>query len=289
MKKWGLSLGGGGILGLAHIGVLQALEARGLGPSIITGTSAGAVVAGLYAMGVDLSGLEDITAKALLPEAEPVEISGLSASGCFDALAISGLIGGGMVEGAIDKIVGGASLRDARIPLALMSVDIVSGSIVVFTNVPPRPRAGTQALAMAGRQYVSDAKVSEAIRASVSVPGIFKPKRFRSWTLVDGGVRDMVPVYEARRMGADEVVAVDLSLHVEKPQPAGNAVSILSRSFALARRESTEKSIHEHASITLQPDVFEPGVPTPTKIRDLVEAGRYCAEEQLPRIRAILT
>ncbi|MGE5578658.1 MAG: patatin-like phospholipase family protein [Bacillota bacterium] len=288
MKKWGLALGGGGILGLAHVGVIQVLEQLGLGPSVITGTSAGAIVAGLYAAGVDLSGLEDITTKALTQEEEPIDVPFLAASTGITAMGFSGLIGGNFIEKAIDKFTHGATLRDARIPVALMSVDIVTGGIVVFTNSPPWSRTMTQALGMAGRTYVTDAKLSEAIRASISVPGVFKPKQFRSWSLVDGGIRDMVPVYEARRMGAEEVVAVDLSLHVEKPQAASNAVSILSRSFALASRESTERNINEHASITLQPDVYESGLPTPTKCKGLIQAGRECAERHIPRIKAML-
>lgn len=288
MKKWGLALGGGGILGLAHIGVIQVLEQLGLGPSVITGTSAGAIVAGLYAAGVDLSGLEDITVKTLTHEEEPVEVPVLAASTGITAMGFSGLIAGNFIEKTIDKFTRGIWLKDARMPVALMSVDIITGGIVVFTNSPPRSQTMVQALGMAGRTYVTDAKLSEAIRASISVPGVFKPKEFGPWSLVDGGIRDMVPVYEARRMGAEEVVAVDLSLHVEKPQVPGNAVSILSRSFQLASRESTERNINEHASITLQPDVYESGIPTPTKCKALIRAGRECAKKHIPRIMSML-
>jgi NTE family protein len=289
VKKWGLALGGGGILGLAHVGVIQVLEELGLGPSVITGTSAGAIVAGLYAAGVDISGLEDVTTRALTHEEEPVDIPVLAASTGINAMGFSGLIGGSVIEKALDRFARGINLEDARIPVALVSVDIVTGGIVVFTNSPPRSRTMIQALGMAGRTYVTDAKLSEAIRASISVPGVFKPKSFGPWLLVDGGIRDMVPVYEARRMGAEEVVAVDLSLHVEKPQSPGNAVSILSRSFQLASRENTQRNINEHASITLQPDVYESGLPTPAKCKTLIRAGRECAEKHIPRIMSMLS
>lgn len=302
MKKWGLALGGGGILGLAHVGVLQALEAQGLRPSIVTGTSAGAVVAALYACGVDLAGMPDVTAKALLEDDRWVDVQpevqaqiqaqaqtqSLPLSAGIRPMALSGLISGDLIEAAIDRVVHGARLRDAEVGLAVTSVDIISGSIVVFTNVPPSSRSSAEALALAGRVYVTDAKLSEALRASVSMPGVFVPKKLGPWSLVDGGVRDMVPVYEARRMGAEEVVAVDLSLHVEKPQKTGNAVSILSRSFALASRESTERCLNEHASLTLQPDVWEYGLPTPTKLRNLMDEGRKCVEANLTRLIAVL-
>ncbi len=286
MKKWGLALGGGGLLGLAHIGVLRAFEMHNLRPSIITGTSAGAVVAGLYAAGVDIAGLEDITRKTLTEEDESFDIQSLDVAGPITPMGLSGLIGGNTIEAAADKITHGARLEDAWMDLALMSVDIITGTIVVFTNCPPKSRSSAKALEMAGRTYVTDAKISEAIRASVSVPGVFKPKKFGPWWLVDGGIRDMVPVYEARRMGAAEVVAVDLSLHVEKPQQVSNAVAILSRSFALASRENTERSLTEHASITLQPDVWESGLPTPTKCRGLIDEGMACALRYIHRIKS---
>lgn len=285
MKRWGIALGGGGILGLAHIGILQVMESQGLVPSIVTGTSAGAVVAGLYASGVELLGMEDVTLKALLPDDESVDIDARPVT----PLGLSGLIGGDLIESTLDRILRGAYLKDAKMGLAIPSVDIRSGSIIVFTNASPWMRPSQKALDMAGRVYVTDAKVSLAIRASTSVPGVFKPKKLGPWRLVDGGIRDMVPVYECRRMGADEVVAVDLSLHVEKPQDANNAVSILSRSFQLAARETTERSLIDYASITLQPDVLESGLPTPTKCRALIEAGRTCAQKHLPRLTAMVS
>lgn len=290
MKKWGLALGGGGILGVAHIGVLQALEALDLRPYIITGTSAGSIVAGMYACGVDLTRVADITSKATLEEDEAVDMQAvaLGAGQKFTPLAFSGLMGGDLIELAIDRLVKGARLKDVRLSLAFMSVDITSGAIVVFTNTPPSSRSSAQALEMAGRLYVSDAKVSEALRASVSVPGVFVPKKFGPWSLVDGGIRDMVPVYEAKRMGADEVVAIDLSSHVEKPQKTTNAVSILSRSFALASRERTERYLTENASLTLQPEVWESGLPSKAKIRDLIDAGRKCVEDASARLLSIL-
>lgn len=293
MKKWALALGGGGILGIAHIGVLLALEDIGLRPDIITGTSAGSVVAGLYACGVDLNRIADITSKAALEEDEVLDmrisLRALDAGETLRPLAFPGLIGGDLIEAAIDRVVKGARLADARVKLAVMSVDIISGSIIVFTNDPPSSRSSVEALGMAGRQYVSDAKMCEALRASFSIPGVFVPKKFGPWALVDGGIRDMVPVYEAKRMGADEVIAVDLSSHVERPQRATSAVSILSRSFALACRERTEKYLAENASVTLQPEVWEPGLPTPAKVRELVDQGREAVEGASARLLSILS
>ena len=311
MKKWGLALGGGGILGLAHVGVLQALESEGLRPSVISGTSAGSVIAGLYASGVDFGTMQGAAVEALfqedaLPEPdgwlppetpqEPLkaarqEVQILPSgkhSPLAASMAVSGLVGGGAVEAALDRVTRSARLCDARLPLSITSVDVVTGEIVVFTSVAPDSHRGPASLALPGRAYVTEAKISLAIRASVSIPGIFKPKKFGKWFLVDGGVREMVPAYEARRIGAEEVIAVDLGLHTEMPEEARSAVAILSRCFQLASRESTLRSLSQYASLTLQPEILEIGFPTPSRCREMVQAGRECALRNMPRILSLL-
>ena len=98
----------------------------------------------------------------------------------------------------------------------------------------------------------------------------------------------MVPAYEVRRMGAEEVIAVDLGLRVEVPEDAKSAVAILSRCFQLASRESTLRDLSCYASVTLQPEILEVGFPTPSRCREIIQAGRACAERNMPRIAALL-
>jgi NTE family protein len=291
MRKWGLALGGGGIYGLAHIGVLQVLERCGLVPDVIAGTSAGALVAGLWASGVHLTRIEREFSDVLLrDELYQAEIKPLSRSPDVAQMGIGGLIGGSLVESTIDRLTGGASLCDARIPLAITSVDVVSGFLVIFTNDPPRTRTMIESLKARGRLYVTDAKISEAVRASISIPGLFVPKKFEDFTLVDGGVRDMVPVFEVRRMGAREAVGVDLGLHVEHPYRPSNLMSVLSRSFSLSTRETTRRYLQEYATLTLEPDVVSvSGFMTPAKMKSLISAGRVCAEKALGRLCRIVS
>lgn len=286
MRKWGLALGGGGIYGFAHIGVLQVLERCGLVPDVIAGTSAGALVSGLWASGVDLTRIEKESSEVLLrDESFEPEIQPLSRSSDVVQTGISGFVGGSLIESTIDRLTGGACLKDARIPLAITSVDLVTGALVIFTNEPPRRRAMIESLGVRGRVYVTDAKISEAVRASISIPGVFAPKKLGEFTLVDGGVRDMVPVFEVRRMGAEEAVAVDLGLHVDSPHRPSNLLSVLSRSFSLSARDTTQRYLHEYATLTLQPDVVSvTGLMTPAKVRSLISAGRVCAEKALDRL-----
>ncbi|MGI6632081.1 MAG: patatin-like phospholipase family protein [Bacillota bacterium] len=291
MRKWGLALGGGGVYGLAHIGVLQVLERYGLVPDAIAGTSAGALVAGLWASGVDLTRIEVETTEALLAdESYEATVQPVSMSMNVTQMGITGLVRGGFIESTVDRLTGGAYLRDARIPLAITSVDVVTGSLVIFTNDPPRKRSMVESLAAMGRLYVTDAKISEAARASISIPGVFTPKPFGEFTLVDGGIRDMVPVFEVRRMGVSEAVGVDLGLHVDRPHKPSSLVSVVSRSFSLSARETTQRNLQEYATLTLQPDVMSvTGLLSRAKVRNLISAGRVCAERALGRLCRIVS
>ncbi len=287
MRKWGLALGGGGILGFAHLGILQVLEEHGFWPDVVAGTSAGGAVAGLLAAGFDFGGT-DLEEEVLrvLSEEDALAVEALPCESHARPLTITGILRGDLLEAMFRRLTLGKHLWESEIPVSISSVDIESGSIVVFTSALPLRRAHIL-YTYRSRAYVCDAKISEAIRASTSVPGVFSPKKFRDMSLVDGGIRDMVPAYEARRMGACEVIAVDLGLHAVQFQKTGDVVSILSRSFALAARESVERHLNEHASLILQPEVFDVGFPTPAKVRKLIQAGRECAEKNLFRIAAI--
>lgn len=282
MKKWGLALGAGGILGFAHIGVIQVMEEYGLKPAFISGSSAGAIVAALYSVGFKPRRIQnEVTKMAARNDLwDPVP-----ADEKVSAMGISGIIGGKVIEGIFDVMLKGKSLKSASMPLSICSVDLISGEIVVFTNEKPI----SDARVLPGRVYLDDCKISEAVRASISIPGIFVPKKIGGFHLVDGGVKDMVPAYEARRMGAEEVIAVDLGVHAERPEYATNLLSVVMRSFALASRETVVEQLKAHASLVLQPRVEDLGFPTPDKINKLIQEGRRCALENMGRWKSIVS
>jgi NTE family protein len=295
LTKWGLALGGGGILGFAHIGVLMAMELYGLRPQILAGTSAGALVAGLYAAGVNLTGIQEgVEALAGSDEYHEAETALIFAGGQVSATGIKGVVRGGFIEKYIDKLTGSKRVSDIKTPLAIVSVDVETGEEVVFTNRPPVvttipahgdlvPRAG-----LGRKAYITEVRLAEAIRASISLPGVFVPRRLYGRSLVDGGILNMVPVDELKRMEAEEIVAVDLGLHAERPQKAEDFATILSRCFALASRREVERSLHQYATVILQPEVWDVGIPTPSKIRALIESGKICAEKNMGRLRPLL-
>jgi NTE family protein len=286
---WGLALGGGGVLGFAHIGILMAMRLYGLAPSMIVGTSAGGAVAGLLAAGVNITGIQDgaiaLTAEDHIMDDEVMEFPTGGARPF--SLGFKGLVRGGFIESWCDRLTGGKRIHDVEMPLAITAVDVESGDEVVFTNRPPRYTTSILGC-HTGRVYITDAKISEAIRASISLPGVFVPKKLHGRTLVDGGVLNMVPVNELKRMGADEIVAVDLGSHAEKPQKVDGVIDVLSRCFSLASRREVERVLTEHASLILQPEVWDVGFPTPNKARALIESGKACAEKNMDRLVTML-
>jgi NTE family protein len=296
MKRWGIALGAGGILGFAHIGVLEALESRGLRPSFVAGTSAGAILGGLWASGVKLSSIRYQMETLVLDEPVRILPGDLADQGSgVPATAIQGLLGTAWIESALARLTGNKMISDVEIPLSIVSCDLHTGDTVVFTNRPPRSKNSPGTLPIGhdiyperDRRYITRVRLATAIMASAALPGVFVPRKVFNSKLVDGGVKEMVPAYEVRRLGAEEVLSVDLGSYIDRRQEVRGVYSVLSRSFNLATRAATLEHLRKYSSLTLTPPVWEPGLPTPSKIRSLVEAGRRCAEKHMEEWLALI-
>ncbi|NLC15685.1 MAG: hypothetical protein GX784_05085 [Firmicutes bacterium] len=291
MKQWGIALGAGGILGFAHIGVLEALESRGLRPGFVAGTSAGAIVGGLWASGVKLSQVKCEMESLVLHEPVRILPDGFRGSHYHvPTTAIHGLLGTGWMESVLSRLTGNKNISEVDIPLAMVSCDLHTGDTVVLTNRRPGfvAQEGLQTHPVGSRRYVTNVPLAAAMVASSALPGVFVPKRLHGNNLVDGGVKEMVPAYEVRRLGAEEVLAVDLGWYIGRPRDVQGIYSVLSRSFNLATRPATLEHLKRYSSLTLTPPVWEPGLPTPFKIRSLVETGRRCAEKHLKQWLGII-
>ena len=183
----GYALGGGGARGLAHIGVLKALEEHGLRPGVIAGTSMGSFIGALYASGLRAGDIEralrlGVGRLARLTDVRP---------------SASGLVQGKHIAEWLKSLVGDLTFQDLKMPFACVATDILNGQEVVLRSGP----------------------VITAVRASISIPGIFTPVNVRGRYLVDGGLVNVVPVSTCREMGADYVVAVNVM-----PDPAQAAL-----------------------------------------------------------------
>jgi NTE family protein len=179
--KFGLALGGGSARGLAHVGVIQVLEAYNIPIDIIAGTSIGSVVGSLYAAGASIDQLEE--AALSMKKSKTFFLMDL-------ALPHSGLISGKRIEEMLnDLALEDKTFDDLEIPFATVATDVESGAEVILNQ----------------------GKVIDAVRASISIPGIFTPVKYQDYYLVDGGVVDPVPVDVVQKMGADIIIAVSLA------------------------------------------------------------------------------
>ena len=182
--KIGLALSGGGARGLAHIGVLKVLEQEGIPIDFLAGTSMGGVIAAAYASGLSVDYIEK---EALRMGRLRNLITLLDRS-----LPRRGLVEGQKVQEYLTTHLGDKTFEEMKIPLSLVAVDLISGQEVVLNS----------------------GSVVDAVRATVSLPGVFAPFRLGDYLLVDGGVLNNLPADVVRHTGADVVIAVDVSTGV---------------------------------------------------------------------------
>lgn len=182
--KIGLALSGGGARGLAHIGVLKVLEQEGIPIDFLAGTSMGGVIAAAYASGLSVDYIE----KEALRMARLRNLITL----LDRSLPRRGLVEGQKVQEYLTTHLGDKTFKEMKIPLSLVAVDLISGQEVVLNS----------------------GSVVDAVRATVSLPGVFAPFRLGDYLLVDGGVLNNLPADVVRGMGANVVIAVDVSTGV---------------------------------------------------------------------------
>jgi NTE family protein len=206
----GLALGGGAAKGIAHIGVLQALEDRGIEVDYISGTSIGALVASYYAFGKTLEEIRRVG-------------EGLS-FGSMAGLTIQrkGIFTTKSIREMILRDIGDVDVQDARIPLAICTTDIYTGEKVIL-------RSG---------------KLADAVCASTAVPGIFVPVEIDGRSLVDGGITENVPVSILEEMGAGITIAVDLN-GVSRYQEPKDMVAIMGNAIDIAIDQRTKEQLKQ--------------------------------------------
>jgi NTE family protein len=247
--KIALVLGGGAARGFAHIGVIKALEAQGISPDIIVGTSAGSVVGSLYAAGYNGFELQQLSMKM-----EESEVSDWS-------MPNRGMIKGEALQDFINTAVKMITLEKMKKTLAVVATDLHSGEMIVF-------RSGNTGM---------------AVRASSSVPGIFQPVSINGHEYVDGGLVSPVPVRVARSLGADFVIAVDIS---DKPQnnKTESSIDVMLQTFNIMGQSISRNELPE-ADIVIRP--VTPGISsTDFKDRHLaVLQGEKAVAAILPELK----
>jgi NTE family protein len=244
-----LALGSGGARGFAHVGVIKALEAAGIEADIVTGASSGAVVAALYAAGFPASRLEEIALD-------------LDRSDLVDFV----LFGNGWVRGeALQEFVNGmlGHRPIERLPkaFAVVATEAKTGRMTVFNR--------------------GDAGV--AVRASASVPKLFVPPVIDGEEYIDGGLTSPVPVRLARRMGADVVIAVDVSWFAQARNDGADLEQVRTRPrYRLLEQELA------HSDVVISPRTVRSRMLDFDHRRENIAAGEQAAREAIPRLREII-
>jgi NTE family protein len=241
----GLALGGGAVLGAAHIGVLQALEESELEVTHLAGTSMGALVGSLFAFGITGAEIE-----ALAEELRWPDVTGFLPSKL-------GLFSMDRLANTLRKHLGEVRVEDARVPLALLAADISTGEKVVMT----------------------DGDLATAATASACVPGLFIPIEREGRLLVDGGLLENLPVSPLRAWGVDRVIAVDVHMGRRFHRPR-TLPDVLSNSLDMALASAARDSARE-ADLVITPETSSWSRKQMEDIPALVREGYRAARESL--------
>ena len=246
----GLALGGGAARGFAHIGVIEVLEEAGIRPALVVGTSAGSLVAALYAAGK--SGPEMAALALSMDEGAITDWSFPS----------RGLIRGEALARYVREQTGGRTIEQMKLPLGIVATDLDTGAGILFQR----------------------GDTGSAVRASSAVPAVFQPVRIGSREYVDGGLVSPVPVRYARQMGAELVIAVDISSPPDG-NPTGDVMKMLLQTFAIMGRSINQFELRE-ADLVLRPGLAGMSSADFGGRKRAIEAGREVAARLLPEIRS---
>jgi len=247
----GLALGGGAARGFAHVGVIQVLEEAGLHPNYVAGTSAGSLVAALYASGKTSTELRRVA--ETMEEAEITD--------WMMPILNRGALRGEALARYVNSQVGGKSIEQMKIPLGIVATDLKNGDVVTF-------RRGN---------------TGSAVRASSAVPAVFQPVRIGEREYVDGGLVAPVPVKQAREMGANFVIAVDISSDPEG-NPAGDTFQILMQTFNIMGKSINTLALREAEFVVRPPLIGVKSADFGARRRS-IEAGRSAMLAMLPQLK----
>ena len=245
-----LALGGGASKGFAHIGIIKVLKENNIPIKIVTGTSAGSIVGSMYASGMSPDRLE--LEAEILGKTDLVDLT----------LSTSGFIKGEKLQNYINRKVGNRPMQQFPIKFAAVATDFESGKPVVF-NV---------------------GNAGQAVRASASIPNVFQPVVIGSRKYVDGGLSQPVPVSAAKKMGANFIIAVDISARPAKNVNQG-MFSYLDQTFNVMSQTALRQELGQ-ANVVIKPQVLELGsVGGFDQKQRAIQLGEQAARAALPEIK----
>jgi NTE family protein len=281
-----LVLGGGGARGLAHIGVLKALERERLRPRLIVGTSMGAIVGGMYAQKPNARLIEDRIKRLI--QSKPfrrIVVDGFSKETTPDGVGTAAVLYGkmrrgygllksawstGIVESDVlidflSHILDDGRIEECEIPFAAVACDLFAGEEVICTT----------------------GSILKAIAASSAIPGVVSPVVMNGRTLVDGAPTSTVPVLAAKRLSQLPLIAVTVTKDVVNAKPVRNAIDVMLRAGVISRMQVTRHNIEE-ASVVLWPKVGSYGWADFSACDEFIVEGEKAARSAIRKIKAVL-
>ncbi|WP_020675680.1 patatin-like phospholipase family protein [Geopsychrobacter electrodiphilus] len=285
-KRLGLALGGGAARGMAHIGVLQAFEEAKIPVDVVTGTSMGAIIGGMYAS---------------RPEVEPLRKK-------FEAYLKSEVFRRSRLDFAVERDQlngGGLFFRFSQLArqkifymlslttLAFVSQETTNQSFAfllpdIDIEMMSLPFATSALDLHSCREVVLQrGSLRQAVAATCALPGVLPPVELNSQLLVDGGWINAVPIIPARDLGADLVIAVDVGCHLGELDTVSSGLEVVFRADAAARNALSELQLTQ-ADLVIRPDVGDNHWADFSRTDWLIRKGYEAANEQMPQIRALV-
>lgn len=246
-------LGGGGARGFAHIGALKALDEAGIRADLIVGTSAGSVVAALYAGGIRDARLVE-TAHAVQRE-QVVDF----------VFPNRGFIEGERLQQYVNRVLRGRLIEELDLPFVAVATDLRTGELVAFNR----------------------GDTGMAARASCSVPAIFQPTLIEGREYVDGGLASPVPVKVARSLGAGVVIAIDVSRQPAEQRDLGSSAALLSQTIVIMEHGLAREEV-KLADVVIRPDLSKVPATDLAARGEAIRAGEEAARAALPQVRQAL-
>lgn len=279
--KLGIALSGGGIRGVAHAGVLKALEDNNIKIDMIGGCSSGSMIASLYAMGYKPDYIYLLFKKYAKEIAalntKPI-ISGIKSHFWGKKKIVTSLKDGEPIESLCNKLAlkkGIKNMTEIPMPIVIPSVDIMESKEYVFTNQVPKKAEDTS-------QYITEISVGKAVRASSSFPAVFNPCTIGTHAFMDGGALDNIPVYEVKKQGADKVIAVKFD--ADPIDEHSNLMDIVMKTIDIMGSKISEESL-EMSDMVLSVYTDKVGLLDVKKLDTCYQYGYDCVIQNLEKIR----
>lgn len=288
--KIGLALSGGGIRGTAHIGVLQALEDNGIYPQLVSGTSVGSIIGALYCSGYRPEEIREIfeihvkNSENLIDFDLEIFFWFIKSVFLKQTGKVDGFIKGDKIRRLVEEYCtkkGCKHVKETILPIAIPAVDINTSQIHMFVS-DKKYLEDTNDI-----KYDDDVELATAVRASISYPVIFKPLIFKGKRLVDGGIRNNLPVSVLKSMGADKVIAVNLGYAGELVKEVDNIFEIAVHSIDVMAYQIS-KELMKEADYVLQPKVYNISLFEVCKMQECMEKGYKAVIKAMPEIREVI-